>query len=161
MKIVSSILRTSLLCFALLAVGATLPAAGSESEVPNWNGWLEGPAGLSEAIKIQSETGKPMFVYFYTDWCGYCRQFEKVLLTDNLVEDYFDSIIAVRLNAEGGADSSKISQMYGVNGYPALFMHSSRSRTVSRVTRMEQRDGKARLLEGEDFVRELRNAASR
>ena len=156
--------RTAATAFStvlLLLTLAAAPASAAENVGPDFDGWYEGVAGLSEAIKVQAETGKPMFVYFYTDWCGYCRQFENVLLTENVVEDYFDSIIAVRVNAEGGAESSQISQMYGVGGYPALFMHSSRSRTVSRVTRMEQRDGRPRLLEGEDFVKELRNAASR
>lgn len=154
--------RSALILISILGLLAGHPAAAEESiDAPDWSGWHEGVDGLTQAIKLQSETGKPMFVYFYTTWCGYCRQFERVLLTDGDVQDYLDEIIAVRLDAEGGQGELEIRSMYGVNGYPALFMHSGRTRTVSRVTRMEMKDGQARLLEGVDFVKELKNAASR
>ncbi len=158
--------RSLSLLGALLMLGAVLVSASQATAAgdgkPDWTGWYENAEGMGQAMEEQKKTGKPMFVYFYATWCGYCQQFDRVMMTEELVDDYMDDIIAVRINAENGRAEVQLKDMYGVQGYPSLFMHSSRTKTISRVTRMERTaDGGARLLEAEDFVKELRNAAAR
>lgn len=145
-----------------LAVGLALGAgAVFGAEAPDWRRWHSGAEGFKTAMAEQRDSQKAMFVYFYTDWCGYCRQFERELLTEDVVKDYLDSIVKVRINPEAGPLEAQIQQMYGVSGYPTLLMHSSRTKSLSRVTRHEEVEGGMRLLEGPEFVRELKNAASR
>ena len=138
-----------------------LPAlAAQEWPRADFSGWYQGVEGFRDAITLQKESGKPMFVYFYTDWCGYCAQFERVLLNEPLVIDYLDTIIKVRVNPERGRAEREIANMYQVRGFPVLVMHSGASKTMSRVPRYTERDGKARLLDAEDFVKGLKEAAS-
>jgi thiol:disulfide interchange protein len=150
------------LCFSLLfaaAVGA--PLSGASAERPSFDGWLNGQDGMREAMRLQEEQGRPIFVYFYTDWCPYCRQFEKELLSKDYVQQYLGGVIRVRVNPEKGPGELMISRHYGVQGYPALFMHSSRSKVLSAINRLAIEDGQPRLLEAEEFVDVLREAAER
>ncbi len=138
--------------------GPTLAAA--QEPRADFSGWYEGVDGFRDAIAEQQATGKPMFVYFYADWCGYCRQFERVLLTERPVIEYLDTIIKVRVNPEHGRAEREIANMYRVRGFPVLVMHSSKSKTMSRVQRFTEESGKPRLLDAEDFVEQLEKAAS-
>ncbi len=148
------------MALAVVLCGAASAGAEQAPQV-DWSGWHEGASGMMLAVKAYEEEHKPIFVYFYTTWCNFCRQFERVLLSDGVVDAYLDTVIRVRVDAEGGPEERRLSEMYGVRGYPTLMMHSGRTKTVSSVSRHEERNGKARLLEAEAFVRELKNAASR
>ena len=78
-----------------------------------------------------------------------------------VVEEYLDGIIKVRINPEKGREEAMLSRHYGVRGYPAIFMHSGASKTLSTVDRLAIENGQPRLLEAEEFVDVLREAAER
>lgn len=155
-----SIQQRTICLAALLAVAIALPLPGA-SGLPDFDGWLNGNDGMREAMRLYEEQGRPIFVYFYTDWCPYCRQFERELLSEDYVREYLGGVIKVRINPEKGPGELMISQHYGVRGYPALFMHSSRSKVMSAINRLAIEDGQPRLLEAEEFVDVLRQAAER
>ncbi len=60
-------------------------------------------------------------MYFYTDWCPYCRKFEKHTLADGGVKKVLDGFVLVRINPEDGSRENQIAQQYRVDGYPAVF----------------------------------------
>ncbi len=144
---------------ALLAY--TLPAGADSPNRPDFEGWYEGAAGLEEALDVQQRDNLPLFLYIYTDWCPYCRQFERELLTDAEVDSYLDAVLAVRLNPESGGRESQLGQRLGVRGYPTLVMYSADGRTASYVERMEMVDGSPQLMNGAAFLRVLDEAANR
>jgi thiol:disulfide interchange protein len=154
-----------LLRFAPLVLLASLAlaAAGGASDdpQPDFSSWLEDAPGMAEAARLYQEAARPVFVYFYTDWCPYCRQFERELLSAEPVEDYFDGIVTVRINAEKGPAEAEISRRYGVRGFPALFMLSSESGRWLEVERMVLEDGRPRLKEPGAFVDTLKQASAR
>jgi tetratricopeptide (TPR) repeat protein len=64
-----------------------------------------------------------MLVYFFTDWCGYCRTFERdILSTDEVERALQGTLIRVKLNPEAGSDERSVADRFGVKGYPSLFM---------------------------------------
>jgi thiol:disulfide interchange protein len=154
------------LLLSLFAGGSMLPDEASASSAavadarPDFSDWYSGYAGMEKAIREQRSTGKPMLVYFYTDWCPYCRQFETDLLAEDEVTDYLDDVLKVRINPEAGVEEQHVSSMYRVTGYPTLIMHSGASNTMSRVNRMVQEREGVRLMTGDEFVRELARAAT-
>lgn len=148
----------ALSALVLLLLG--LPSSASEP-APDWSSWLNGAPGMLEAIERYQEEPRPILVYFYTDWCGYCRQFERELLSDERVGAYVDDIIAVRINPEQGREESAISQRYRVSGYPGIFMHSATSKSLSRIDRMTVVEGRPMLLDPDAFIEVLRGAGSR
>jgi thiol:disulfide interchange protein len=90
----------------LLAVAVAGPAAASDQSSGFEPAvWLQGADGLFGAIESlkKERAASPMVVYFYTDWCGYCRQFERELLGTEPVKKYFGDVLAVRINPESRA----------------------------------------------------------
>jgi len=145
----------------LAACGGTSASETASTFDPS--GWRSGADGLYGALaSLKKEaTPPPMVVYFYTDWCHYCRQFERELLSTAPVKRYFQDVVAVRINPEKGPRERKIADYYGVSGYPAFFVHSHRSNTLSRVERMHLVQGQPRLLTPEEFIAAVRNAGER
>jgi thiol-disulfide isomerase/thioredoxin len=125
--------------------------------------WLQGADGLYGALTSikEKDSAPPMVVYFYTDWCGYCRQFERELLGTGPVKEYFQDVLAVRINPEQGARERQIADYYGVSGYPAFFVHSNRSKTLSRIERMRLEGGQPRLMTPDEFINAVRTAGER
>ncbi|REJ73459.1 MAG: thioredoxin family protein [Acidobacteria bacterium] len=150
-------------CLVLLGLLLALPAAPTENRNGvDFSTWLEGASGMLEATQRFDANPKPILVYFYTDWCGYCRQFERDLLASEEVQSYLrDEVLAVRINPEKGGGDAQVSRRYGVRGFPALFVHSAESKVVSRVDRMEVVDGRPRLLSPSQFIEVLDRAGSR
>ena len=146
----------------LLLSSVPAGAAGeSSSGRPDFEGWYEGADGLAKALEAQRRDRLPLFLYIYTDWCPYCRQFERELLTDSEVDGYLDAVLAVRLNPETGGRESQLARRFGVRGYPTLVMYSADGKTASYVERMEMVDGSPRLMNGRTFLRVLDEAANR
>jgi thiol-disulfide isomerase/thioredoxin len=155
--------NVSLLCsvVALVVGGAVAATEGTSGFDPA--AWLQGADGLYGALESlkETDTAPPMVVYFYTDWCGYCRQFERELLGTVPVKKYFEEVLAVRINPEQGAEERQIADYYGVSGYPAFFVHSNKSKTLSRIERMRLEGGQPRLMTPDEFIAAVRTAGAR
>ena len=153
--------KTRLLALLVCVALSPLPASYGASRGFDPETWLQDSDGMFDAIRSVEEVSKPMVVYFYTDWCGYCRQFERELLGTPEVKEYFSEVLTVRINPENGDREREIAEYYGVNGYPGFFVHSGTSRTLSRVDRMLVENGQPRLMAPEEFIAACQRAASR
>ena len=81
-----------------------------------------------------------MVVYFRTDWCSYCRDFEEELLGDYRVELYFrNELVKVRINPEDGPEERSVADQFDVTGYPSVFIVASTSASPRRLS-LHQRD---------------------
>jgi thiol:disulfide interchange protein len=90
-------------------------------------GWYEGAAGFDQAIAAQKENNQPILLYFYTDWCGYCKKLDRdVLATSKFGNDY-RSLLKVKVNPEKGQAESGLAARYRVRGYPTVLIVDSRS----------------------------------
>jgi thiol-disulfide isomerase/thioredoxin len=104
------------------AVAPTLPNAG----------WLYGAADYARAVELQKQLGVPLVVYFYTDWCSYCRTLDNTYLPSAPVQDYLQGVVKVRINPDLGPAERALAKRYGVNGYPSfLVMRHSTSRPIN------------------------------
>jgi thiol-disulfide isomerase/thioredoxin len=54
----------------LILLSSTVATAAPEDR------WLFGATGYARAVELQREMKIPLVVYFYTDWCPYCRSLE-------------------------------------------------------------------------------------
>lgn len=103
--------------------------------------WLHGSSGYARALELQREMKIPLVVYFYTDWCPYCRTLDSDYLTAAPVQQYLKGVVKVRINPEHGPAEEKIARQYGVTGYPAFFIVSTSS-TRPRKVHPFRRSGK-------------------
>jgi len=85
--------------------------------------WLSGAMGYDDAVRQQEAQAAPMIVYFFTEWCGYCRQIERELLDSSEVERYFDrAVLRVRVNPESGEAERRLAERFEVKGFPSFFV---------------------------------------
>ena len=82
------------------------------------------------AQKAAQGQSRKFLLYFYTDWCGYCRKLDKETFSDKAVADYINSnFIPVRINSE---KMPKIAGRYSVSGVPDLRFVSAKGEDIAR-----------------------------
>jgi hypothetical protein len=118
--------------------------------------WYENASGYQDAVAEARDTHKPMAVYFRTDWCPYCRQLDRGLLSSGPVLAYLRSVVKVRINPEAGAAEWAIARRYGVTGYPSLYLHRAAAGSFVKISGYTQGSDGPRLFSPEEFVDRLR-----
>lgn len=118
--------------------------------------WLEGADGYRRGVEAAAAADRPLLVYFYTDWCPYCRQLNRELLTTDRVQAAVASMVAVRINPESGPEESALAARFGIRGYPALFVDDgSGPRPIRRTIASGNRQ---RLMTPDEFAATLASA---
>ena len=84
--------------------------------------WLNGADGFAKAMDARRGTSDALLLYFYTDWCPYCRRLNNEILSSDVAQQYIEHVVAVRINPEHGEREKAISDTYGVTGYPSVFV---------------------------------------
>ena len=95
------------------------PGASSIDHPAIYRDWYEGGKGYEEASKKQLQTRGPIFLYFYTTWCGVCKKFDKNTLPKAPVADYISKFPHVKIDAE---KEKGIAKKYNVDGYPTFIV---------------------------------------
>jgi thioredoxin-related protein len=123
-RIVIKILILALLVFFALSLNIFSQKSAPPKDNPSGIAWYKYDQGLELAKK----EGKKILVFFYTDWCGYCKRMNALTFTDEGVKKLLaDKFIAVKVNGESRntlmVDKSSITEReltarYGVRGYP-------------------------------------------
>jgi thioredoxin-related protein len=108
----------------LLLVPILLAAASSVAAAPNAVAWRAWNPGLREA----AQSGRPVVVDVYTDWCGWCKRMDRDVYARADVRDYLNKrFVSIRLDAEAAAPASyegkaftsrSLAARFRVSGYP-------------------------------------------
>lgn len=134
-------------------VFATILTASSRG-----SSWLTDAPGYSEARRQHVGFNKPLVIYFYVDWCPYCRGLENEILNTSQVEGFLSGFPRVKVNPEHGANEEALAKQFGVHGYPNFLiipMPGGTPRKISGWTRSG--DQWVRAKPGE-FLAECREA---
>lgn len=138
------------------AAAAAAPVTGARAR----DAFAQGGTGFRDAEVRAKASGKPLFLYFYTDWCGYCRQFEQELLSKPEVIAALADYEPVAINPEHGDAEAALGATYGVESFPALMVHLPASEGIARVRRTVPGSGASRLMTAPEFVRALSAATA-
>lgn len=122
--------QRSLRYLAAVAAGAALLAAGidywpTSSGIP----WLT----LDEAKHQASESGKPIYLDVYADWCGPCRLMEKTVFTEDSVREMLTTrYIPARLNIDDPAVTDSIRKKLMIRALPTSILISAAGLLIDR-----------------------------
>lgn len=66
-------------------------------------------------------TGKPMIVWFYTDWCGFCKKFAPTYGKINKDREVKKNFAIAYVNCDAPENKQYIEE-YGIQGFPTVYM---------------------------------------
>lgn len=84
--------------------------------------WYQGADGFDRALVEQKSNGKPILLYFHTEWCGYCKRLEHDVLSTGKFGQQSGSILKVKVNPETGSAERDLAHRYAIRGFPTLFI---------------------------------------
>jgi len=84
--------------------------------------WHEGYSGYQQAVAEQRKTGKPLALFFYTDWCDSCKKLRNSVLASSEFTAYKSQLIPLKINPEYGSQEKSIADRFGVFGYPTFII---------------------------------------
>jgi thioredoxin len=87
------------------------------------------------------QSGKPVLVDFWAEWCAPCRMIAPTI--DAIAEQYAATAEVVKVNVD---DNTGTAQRYGIKGIPTLILFSG-GKEVERVVGATSKDSISRMIE--------------
>lgn len=113
--------------------------------------WRENATGYQLALQEQSRTGKPLALFFHTDWCSSCKQLRKDVLASDTFNQFLPNVIPVKINPETSPLEKAIANRFGVTGYPTFLLVSNNPARIIPIRRTNN-------IKPEAFVQACQNA---
>ena len=85
------------------------------------------------AIDQSKESGKPVFVDCFADWCMWCHKMEQEVYSDPKFVQFLQNYIPLRLDIEDGSEGTRWAQHYGVETLPTLLVIDSNGLLLNRI----------------------------
>lgn len=96
--------------------------------------WYQGADGYERAVAQQKSTSQPIILYFYTEWCGYCKKLDREVLSTAKFGNTYPSVIKVKVNPEkDGRAAGALAARYEIRGFPTIFVVPPKGRAASIV----------------------------
>lgn len=133
---------------AVAAAPTSVSAPGAVAPPPV-AGSIIWEASYESAMDIARQTGKPVMVDFYTDWCGVCKRLDAETFPASEVIAESQNFVSVRVNAEVRTD---LAQQHGISKYPTILFLDSGGNALNRFEGSYPPAG---------FVQQMQSARSR
>ena len=112
---------------------------GKEIEIETQNSGSESLAGIDwvtsydEGLRIAEGENKPMLLYFWAVWCGFCKKMDKeVLLASDISRAIEEKFVPVILDVDL-KDNSKLLAKYRVAGTPTFVIATEQEEILDWV----------------------------
>ena len=113
-------------CFltVMIFILSTLSFSFASSKRINWYTYEQG-------IDLNKKEGKKIFLYFYSDWCTYCKKMENETFNDYSVASYINNnFIPIKVNSD---KEVKIALAFGVKGLPSTWFIAENGQRISSL----------------------------
>ena len=114
-------------CFltVIIFILSTLSFSFASSKGIKWYTYKQG-------IDLNKKEGEKIFLYFYADWCTYCKKMEKETFNDDSVVSYLnENFIPIKVNSDRDI---KTALDFGVKGLPSTWFIEGDGERISNRT---------------------------
>src|SRR5262245_24739094 len=73
----------------------------------------------AEVLAKAKAAGKPVFVDFSTEWCGWCKKLDRDTFSRASVAEAMKALVCVHVDAEKG-EGPALAERYHASGFPTL-----------------------------------------
>lgn len=105
-----------LIIFAV--VGAIFFGSLSAATAVTTKKWYTKVSSYKKVRKAAKKKNKPYILFFYTDWCGYCKKINKKYLSNAKVKKVLSRHYKVKINPDKSKGKKALAERKGVNGFP-------------------------------------------
>ncbi|XCN75113.1 MAG: thioredoxin family protein [Candidatus Electrothrix aestuarii] len=88
------------------------------AEAVTTNQWYTKASSFKKIEKAAKKKNKPYILFFYTDWCGYCKKMNKNYLSKEKIQHILSKYYRIKINPEKGEAEGNLAQKKGVQGFP-------------------------------------------
>ena len=92
--------------------------------------WL---TDYNQAVTKAKETGKPIFIDCFADWCVWCHRLEKEVYTDPSFLRFSQGFVTLRINVEDQAEGTRIAEQFQVDSLPSMLFIEPDGTLLDRV----------------------------
>lgn len=111
-----STVALALSAFTLLGINGHIPSISMGQDLPISKKYDRGRS-LDKALK----KNKPVIIWFYVDWCGYCQRFAPTFDKVTKNKDIKKRFAVAFVNGDN-KDSAKLMQEYSIHGFPTVYL---------------------------------------
>jgi thioredoxin 1 len=91
---------------------------------------LEWNTDMNSAFKLAQKSNKLVFVDFYADWCGYCKQLDSdTFANQNVKQKFAQRYVLVKINVD---QNPELASKYQVYGLPTIVIMDSNGNIIKR-----------------------------
>ncbi|MCX7800284.1 MAG: thioredoxin domain-containing protein [Fimbriimonadales bacterium] len=146
--------RTLVMDARSLALGGSLavaafafePPSGSRQVAPEELSAPKWYKDHSQALAAASKANKFVFIDFYTEWCGWCKELKKNVFPSAEFQAMSKHFVFVEVDAEA---NPQLAQTYGVEAYPTCVITDAQGRLVHKIVGYKEKA---------EFVAEMKQA---
>lgn len=104
---------------------------------------------FNQALTQAKAEAKQVFVDFYTDWCGPCKNMSREVFPSGKVGNYMNQhFVSLQLNAE--KEGKNLAETFKVDAYPTFILFDTSGKEVGRV--VGSMDGDRFLMRLEELI---------
>lgn len=105
----------------------TKPSAQTPTVLRSKISWQN---SYSSGLALAEKEKKMQMLYFYTDWCGWCKKMEKESFSNKELKGLLDQFVKVKID---GDKDKQTTQKYAVKGYPTLVFTDSEGIVIEKI----------------------------
>jgi thioredoxin-related protein len=88
-------------------------------------------SSYDEGMSLSKKQGKKVFLYFWADWCGYCKKMEKETFSEKEVTAILNKkYISIKINSDA---EQRLATQYFVRGLPTIWFLSEKGEKISNL----------------------------
>lgn len=115
---------------ALISLPVSYACGAGDTGQPAQAGWIADD--LDSALALAGETGRPVLLDLYADWCGPCRTLGEEYFTSPEMQEVLGRFILARADVDG-SEGSVLAARFGADAIPCVVILSPDGTEISRI----------------------------